>query len=84
MTLQQLEFSIAVAEQRHFTNAANELYVSQSTLSKQIIALEKELGIQLFVRNHRNVYLTCAGEEILEYIRRIVDEYVELQRQLSD
>lgn len=73
-----------MAEQRHFTAAANELYVSQSTLSKQIIALEKELGIQLFVRSHRSVCLTHAGEEILEYARRIVDEYRELHRQLSD
>ncbi|WP_169313152.1 LysR family transcriptional regulator [Acetonema longum] len=52
---------VLVAECLNFTKAAERLYISQSTLSKHIIELEEQLGVQLFVRNHHSVRLTPAG-----------------------
>ncbi len=83
MTIEQLEFLIAVAKCRQFTAAANELYISQSSLSKQISALEKELGIKLLVRNTRNFSLTPAGEEVLEKAGQIMAEYENLTQKVA-
>jgi len=54
-----------------FSAAADEHYISQSSLSKKIIALEKELGFPLFDRSKRKVFLTVAGEVFLEHARKI-------------
>ena len=61
MTLQQLAYFLAVARTRHFTRAAEESHVAQPSLSKQVQALEKELGAELFSRARGNVALTPAG-----------------------
>lgn len=62
MTQKQLEIFIAVAESLNFTKAARKLYLSQTTVTFQIKALEELLGVPLFVRNSRNVLLTPAGK----------------------
>lgn len=62
MTQKQLEIFIAVAESLNFTKAARKLYLSQTTVTFQIKALEELLGVPLFVRNSRNVLLTSAGK----------------------
>lgn len=80
MNIQQLKFLIAVSEHHQFTAASNELYVSQSSLSKQIMALEKEIGVVLFHRDTRNVSLTPAGEQVLEYARNMITEYECIQQ----
>ncbi len=80
MTLQQLVYFTAVYRHGSFTNAANELYISQSSLSKQIISLEKELGAELFVRTTRNIHLSEIGERLLPHASRMVEEYVEIMR----
>ncbi|WP_027935092.1 LysR family transcriptional regulator [Amycolatopsis thermoflava] len=72
MTLQQLLYFLAVAETRHFTRAAERTYVAQPSLSKQVRALEDELGAPLFSRARGNVTLTPAGEALLPIARRIV------------
>ncbi|MEU3269675.1 LysR family transcriptional regulator [Saccharomonospora sp. NPDC006951] len=72
MTLQQLRYFLAVAETRHFTRAAERVYVAQPSLSKQIHALEEELGAPLFSRTRGNVSLTPAGEALLPIATRIV------------
>jgi len=61
MTLQQIEFFITVAMHKSFTKAAEVLYISQSSVSKQISALEQELGTELFIRNNKTVELSPAG-----------------------
>jgi DNA-binding transcriptional LysR family regulator len=61
MTLQQIEFFITVAMHKSFTKAAEILFISQSSVSKQISALEQELGIELFIRNNKAVELSPAG-----------------------
>ncbi|MER6829870.1 LysR family transcriptional regulator [Streptosporangium sp. NPDC000563] len=72
MQLQQLAYFVAVAEARHFTQAAERMRVAQPSLSKQIKALEAELGASLFSRARGNVTLTPAGEALLPLARRML------------
>ena len=72
MQLQQLAYFVAVAEVRHFTQAAEILHVAQPSLSKQIRALEAELGASLFSRARGNITLTPAGEALLPLAKRIL------------
>ncbi|MFI7636534.1 LysR family transcriptional regulator [Nonomuraea sp. NPDC049400] len=72
MQLQQLAYFVAVAEARHFTQAAERMRVAQPSLSKQIKALEADLGAPLFSRARGNVTLTAAGEALLPLARRIL------------
>lgn len=70
MELRHLEYFVAVAEERHFTRAAERLLVSQSGLSASVRSLERELGAPLFLRNTRSVDLTEAGRALLDEARR--------------
>ena len=72
MELRQLEHFIAVADEQHFTRAAQALQISQSGLSASVRALEHELGTSLFTRSTRRVMLTQAGQALLEEARRTV------------
>lgn len=72
MQLQQLRYFLAVEETRHFTQAADNLGVSQPTLSKQIHTLEAALGAPLFERIRGAVTLTVAGETLLPLAQRMV------------
>ncbi|GHJ46810.1 LysR family transcriptional regulator [Catellatospora sp. TT07R-123] len=70
--MQQLKYFVAVAETRHFTQAAEQAGVTQPSLSKQIHVLETELGAPLFTRSRGNITLTPAGEALLPRARRIL------------
>ena len=70
-----LKFFLAVSDTLSFSKASEELYVSQSTLSKNIRALEEELGVTLFERTTRNVRLSKAGVDLIPYAKQIVDTY---------
>ena len=76
MELRQLKYFVAIAEELHFGNAANKLFVSQSALSQQIQLLENEIGIELFNRikrkQLRKVELTEAGSSFLEDAQKIL------------
>jgi DNA-binding transcriptional LysR family regulator len=72
MELRQLRHFVAVAEDQHFTRAAERLMVSQSGLSASIRALERELQTPLFVRTTRRVTLTEAGRALLGEAQRIL------------
>lgn len=61
MTTQQIKYFLSLATELHFWKAAEKLFISQSTLSRQIQSLEEEIGYQLFKRDKRNVRLTRCG-----------------------
>lgn len=74
MNLRDLEYLVAVAEERHFHRAAERCFVSQPTLSGQLKKLEQELGILLIERTNRQVAMTEAGLVIVEHARRALAE----------
>jgi DNA-binding transcriptional LysR family regulator len=76
MDIKQVQYFLKVAELGNYSAAAAALYVSQSSLSKQILTLEKELGFQLFDRSKRKIAITPAGETFLRYAREIERAYL--------
>jgi DNA-binding transcriptional LysR family regulator len=73
ITLRQLQYFVAVAEEEHFTHAAERLVIAQPALSRQVSDLEEVLGVDLFVRGARGVRLTEAGHELLAHARVLFD-----------
>ena len=73
MDINQLKCFISVAQTLNFSEAARRNYVSQSTVSRYVGDLEKEFGVKLFERSHRDVVLTNEGKALLPYAVEIVD-----------
>ncbi len=71
MDLRQLGYFVAIAEEQHLGRAAERLHLSQPPLTRQIQALERELGVQLFERTPRGMLLTQAGDALLKDARDI-------------
>src|SRR5580765_5364540 len=74
MTLTELKYVVALAQERHFGRAAQKCFVTQPTLSLALAKLEDELGIRLFERNKNEVLLTARGQAVVEQARRVLDE----------
>ena len=74
MTLTELRYVVALAQERHFGRAAQKCFVTQPTLSLALAKLEAELGVQLFERNKSEVLVTPMGAEIVEQAGRVLDE----------
>jgi DNA-binding transcriptional LysR family regulator len=83
MDLRQLEYVIAIADTRSFTRAAERCHTAQSALSHQVARLESQLGMRLFERTSRSVTLTRAGETLLPFAIRILNEVAEAREQLD-
>ena len=75
MTIQQLNYCITIAEKKSLNKAAEELYITQPSLTSSVKELEKELGITIFHRSSKGVTLTTDGEEFLAYARLIWQQY---------
>src|SRR5690625_1003475 len=90
MDLRQIKYFIEVARREHVTEAAKQLHVAQSAVSRQIFNLEAELGVDLFIREGRTVRLTRIGKIFLERMehalnviddaRQVVEEYVDPEK----
>jgi LysR family transcriptional regulator, transcription activator of glutamate synthase operon len=90
MELRQLKYFVEVARLEHFSMAAETLHVAQSALSRQVGLLEKELGVELFEREGRNVKLTYIGKlfaeqammalKAIDNASQIVEEYLDPER----
>ena len=82
MSLDQLNYFVAVAEEGNIGRAARRLHISQPPLSRQIRSLEQELGISLFRRTTRGVQLLPAGLRLLPRARHILEAVANV-RQLA-
>jgi len=74
MNLRAISYIVAVADLRNFSQAAEQCYVSQPTLSAQIKKLEESLGIKIFERNNKRVMITEAGKDIIQSASRVLRE----------
>lgn len=83
MEIQYIREFVALAKYGNYLTAAEELFISQSSLSKHIIALEKELGFSLFNRTTRKVELTQYGTTFLPYAQQIIDSDAEFRSKVS-
>lgn len=79
MTITQLKYVLSVAEHQNFTKAAQMTFVTQPTLSMQILKLEEELNIQIFDRSKKPIELTSVGKKIVTQANNIVNEAERMQ-----
>ena len=90
MELRVLNYFLAVAREENFTKAAQQLHLTQPTLSRQIADLEQELGVKLFIRSNHNIILTEEGmilkrraQEILSLADKTKREFMQKEEALS-
>jgi DNA-binding transcriptional LysR family regulator len=84
LDLRSLRYFVAVAEELHFTRAANRMLVAQQALSREVRRLEERLGVRLFVRSTRSVKLTEDGERLLGRARELLAVHDALVAEMSD
>ncbi len=87
ITLQQIEYFLAVAEYLSFTEAAKKMYTSQPSLSRQISRMEDQLDVSLFVRSKKAVYMTAEGINLYNSLRGItrkIDQALESCNSISE
>ena len=75
MTLQQIKYALAIADIGSMNKAAEQLFISQPSLSSSIKELEKEIGINIFLRTGKGVTPTSEGEDFLIYARQVYQQY---------
>jgi LysR family hydrogen peroxide-inducible transcriptional activator len=74
MTLTELQYIVAAAQERHFGRAADRVFVTQPALSLAIKKLEEELGLTIFDRRQNRIELTAIGEQIVHQAQRVLEE----------
>src|SRR5256885_14241871 len=83
MEVHQLTYFLAAAQTQNFRKAAEICLIAQPALSRQIAALEDELGVELFQRAKQRVILTDAGREFAQYARNALDMLQQGQQEMS-
>ena len=83
LELRQIQYFIEVAKREHMTEAADALHVAQSAVSRQIVNLESELGVSLFLREGRNIRLTPIGRMFLEKMEQAMDVIDQARREIE-
>ena len=81
MLLSQIKYFVSVVDCNSFTEAAEQCYISQSAISQQIRALEKDLGVELIHRENRRFHLTPSGEYFYRHGRELLNETENLRRE---
>ncbi|WPC40245.1 LysR family transcriptional regulator [Clostridium sp. JS66] len=84
MNIDTLKYVLALAEYQSYSKAAEEMHISQSSLSKQISKLEGELGVKLFDRTTRHICLTVAGSEFLRHAAKILNDVDEAEKAMQE
>lgn len=80
ISLKQLNYALAVQHTRHFKQAAERCYVSQSTLSSAIAEMESQLGVQIFERDNKKVLITPPGEQILARAQEVINQVQDIEQ----
>ena len=83
MTLTQIRYALAIADVGSMNKAAEQLFISQSSMSSAIKELEKEIGSNIFLRTGKGVTPTSEGEDFLIYARQVYQQYDILQQKYS-
>ncbi|RFU68987.1 LysR family transcriptional regulator [Peribacillus saganii] len=84
MELRQIQYFIEVAKREHVTDAASALHVAQSAVSRQVFNLESELGVDLFIREGRNVRLTPIGGIFLKHMQKAMKVIDNAKREVEE
>ncbi|MQS97517.1 LysR family transcriptional regulator [Companilactobacillus halodurans] len=84
MDLHKLKIFVDLSHTLNYTDTAENLFTTQGNISKQILAMEKELGVSLFKRAHRKIELTQQGEIVLPYAKKVIQDYSDLLVNLND
>ncbi len=79
MRIQQLHYIIKIVETGSMNEAAKQLFITQPSLSNAVRDLEREMGIEIFIRNPKGITLTKDGVEFLSYARQVVEQAVLLE-----
>lgn len=82
MELEQLRAFTAVAEEKSYTRAGERLYMSHSTMSRAVSALEQEFGVRLISRDNRVAGLTPEGEKLYELAKKLLSMADELEEKM--
>lgn len=83
ISLKQLNYALAVARTKHFKQASEQCFVSQSTLSSAIAELESQLGVQIFERDNKRVLITALGEQILTRAGQVLAQVKDIEQLAS-
>lgn len=83
MNTKQIQYAIALSETLNFSQTADQLGISQPSLSKHILNIENDLGVRLFDRNHSPMTLTPAGEYFIRNARELVYKEEQLRKALD-
>jgi DNA-binding transcriptional LysR family regulator len=83
-TFAGLRYFVAVAEELHFTRAAERLHIAQPSLSRQIRSLEQDLRVELLIRDSRDVAITTAGQALLRRARSLLEIWQDTETEVRE